>query len=153
MKLTVAAIWAIPYLVAGAVVLQFSIGFPTSVAPYLAFLICGVLVGGFGIFFTEVSRFIFRDHPIQTTLYGAIVCSLLLSVVTILILAVLFSIFGLVATTGEALGWAFVIFLGLFIRFLLATLASSLISIPFSHASILTRTEQVGDRKPDHVSS
>ena len=105
------------------------------------------MVAAFGIFLTEVTKHVFRDHPIQTAIYGAILSSILLTFATISIIFVA-SLSGFMAYQGEALGWAVVILISLFLHLLPATFVSSLISIPCSHAPILTRTEQGGAGQP-----
>lgn len=152
MKLRIAATWVLPYLIAMGVAVQFSIGFPTSFVPYLVVLTCSIVVALYGAFFTEVTQNVFREHPIQTTIYGAMVSSILLTIATLVVLVV-FAIPGFIGYEGKASGWAMLYIIGTLMTVIPATAASSLISIPCSDMLLRKRTEQAGDLKPNHVAS
>lgn len=146
MKTSVAAIWILAYAAAVAIALRFSIGFPSSVVPYLALLVCCSVVGGYGVVLTNVTRSVFREHPIQVTLYAAILSSILLTLATISILTIA-ALPGFISFEGDPTGWAVIYVLGGLSLLLPATFVSSLISIPCSHALNQTRTEHDGRLK------
>jgi len=133
MKLPVAASWVIPYLVAIGIAVQFSIGFPNSFVPYLVVLTCCVAVAFFGAFFTEVTRHVFERHPLLTSLYGTMISSILLAIISLIIFAA-FAIPGFVAFDGAKTGWAMLYIIGTLYTVIPATAVSSVISIPLSHA-------------------
>lgn len=135
MKLPVAASWIIPYLVAIGIAVQFSIGFPTSFTPYFIVLTCCFAVGLYGVFFTEVTRNIFVERPVLTSLYGMMISATLLTIVTLIIL-VAFAILGFVTFDGLKSSWAMLVIIRTLYTVIPATAASSLISIPLSHALI-----------------
>tara|TARA_R110002096_G_scaffold22132_1_gene71406 strand:- start:3099 stop:3557 length:459 start_codon:yes stop_codon:yes gene_type:complete len=152
MKLPVAATWVFPYLVAIGVAVQFSIGFPTSFVPYLVVFACCIAVALYGIFFTEVTRYVFKAHPFQTTIYGTMISSVLLTILTLAVLLA-FAIPGFIGYEGNGSGWAMLYIIATLMTVIPATAASSLIAIPWAHTLIRKRTEQAGDLKPDHVPS
>jgi hypothetical protein len=144
MKLPVAASWVVPYLVAIGIAVQFSIGFPTSFVPYLVVLTCCVTVGFFGTFFTEVTRYVFERHPFLTSLYGTMISSILLTIITLIIFAA-FAIPGFVAFDGARSGWAMLYIIRTLLTVFPATAASSVISIPLAH-TLLRRSDRTSRR-------
>ncbi|MCB1064539.1 MAG: hypothetical protein KDN20_16675 [Verrucomicrobiae bacterium] len=140
MKIAAASIWILSYSVVVAVRFHSSIELPTSGMSYVLLLVCGTLVGAYGAFVTEVTRFVFFEHPIQTTIYSAIFSSLVVTFVTLIILIVA-ALLGLVSVAGDPIVWGILFVSGCFVQLLPATIVSSLISIPLSHAITLKRTE------------
>jgi hypothetical protein len=137
-------IWTIPYTIACLITLALTAEFPTSVTTYIIFAITVAITGIYGIFIREVTRFVVRVHPIQTTIYVTIVSSLILTV-SFLFVFVLAAIPGLKSVGSQGLRWAFISLYASAIFLFKLTAATSFVSILISQALPPTETEQIMD--------
>ena len=103
-------------------------GFPTDVTSYIIFAITVAITGIYGIFIREVTKFVVRVHPIQTTIYVSILSGLILTVVFLLVF-VLASIPNFTSMGSQGMGWAIVGFFGSAMFLFPLTAVSSFVSM------------------------
>jgi hypothetical protein len=121
-------IWTIPYAVTYSIALALTTGFPTDVTSYIIFAITVAITGIYGIFIREVTKFVVRAHPIQTTIYVSIFSGIILTVVFLLVF-VLASIPSFTSMGSEGVGWAMVVLYVTVVFFFPLTTVSSFVSM------------------------
>ena len=124
-------IWAIPYTVVCLIAIKPKIGFQAGIANIVIFVITIAITGLYGIFIREVTRFVIRDHPIQTTIYVSVFSGFILTAAFLLVF-VISAIPSLGSMGSQGLGWAIVGLIYGFAYCFLITAISSFISIVIS---------------------
>lgn len=126
-------IWAIPYAVAYLIVVGLTTGFPTDVTSNIIFVITVAITGLYGVFIRDVTKFVVRVHPIQTTIFVSFFSGLILTVAFLLVF-VFASISRFASMSSQEVGWVIVgLYAGAVFYFPL-TAVSSFVSMLISQA-------------------